>query len=183
MKYYGKENPYKVKAIWEVLLRKELVREICKARGIYQKTMSWVVRYCVFSLLREKVDVGRVQEVAESLKEKNQIDPKKSRELHRFKLCLYGEDEKLFLEMKMRYGITPTMLVRVALKLYLPRLLKKQVSPWEFFWYGIKFFGDVVLSYSGKKEILQVDLHVLRFLKLNDYWGVPPGPLPPFLCA
>lgn len=184
MRYIGKSNPYKVDYLWEVLLRKETIGKIRKAKKLYNRTMSWVVRYCVFSLLRDKkLTKEKVLELAEKLKEKNQKNPRRSSELKRFKICLYGEDEILFQELKLRYRVSVSLIIRVALHLYLGKLLKKLVSDWELFWYGIKFFREYSWVRSGKLGVPQVDMRVRRFFQLYEYWKIPPGPYPAYISA
>lgn len=182
MRYIGDFNPYGVKALWELRLREEIVARIFYAAMIYGKSMSWVVRYCVFSLVRDKsLTKEKILALCESLREKNQEKPRKSQELRRFRICLYGEDESLFVELKMRYRVPTSLLIRVAIHLYLEKLILGQVSDWEFFWYGLKFFREILTVTSGKKEIPQADLYIGRFLAPWEYWGIPDGPYPPYL--
>ena len=183
MKYHGDSNPYNVDSVWEARLRPEIISNIQSAAKQYGKSMSWVVRYCVFMLYRNGKDATTLQEMAEALREKNQSNPVPASELHRLRICLYGDDERILLELKYRYRLTVTMVIRLALQIYLGGLSAGTVSAWEFFWFGLKFFAGTKVIYSKKHQFPQVDFHFKTFLSQKDYWGFPPGAMPTFLCA
>ncbi len=181
MRYHGESNPYNVEALWEVRLRPEILEQIQIAARKYGKTMSWVVRFCVFELFRTEQNIQKMHEMADMLREKNQITPMRSSELHRMRVCLYGDDERIFLELKYRYRLTTTMLVRIALVLYLSQLLKALVSPRDFFYCGLKYFKRTKIRYSVKSGYPIVDFHFKQFFSREDFWNIPDGPIPEWL--
>ncbi|MCS6983840.1 MAG: hypothetical protein NZM25_01780 [Leptospiraceae bacterium] len=182
MRYHGRENRYGVNALWEVPLRREYVFLLRKIARLYGKSMSWIVRYCVFSLLRDKKrNTIKVHLLRNRLLEKNRRRPRRAHELHRLKVCLYGVDEQVFQELKIQFGMPVAQVVRIALALYLGELYSRRISSWELFWYGLKFFAQSRMTYSGKREVPQVDLHVRVFFEGKDYWDPPEGPCPEFL--
>ncbi len=182
MKYHGEQNPYNVDALWETRLRPEIVAQIREAAHIYKTTMSWVVRYCVFKLYRKKkISSATLHDMAAELREKNQPVPIPASKLHRLRLCLYGDDERILLELKYRFRLTTTMLIRIALVLYLKQLLSASVAPEYFFFYGLKFFANTAIKYSRKRKIPHVDFHIKSIFAIEDYWGRPFGFLPEFL--
>ncbi|MCS6983549.1 MAG: hypothetical protein NZM25_00280 [Leptospiraceae bacterium] len=168
--------------IWEVLLHPRLMAKVRRAAEVNGVSMSWVVRYCVFRLARKKVvDLEKLHALARSLREKNQEDPLPSNKLCRLNVCLYGDDERLFCELKYRFRLTTTMVVRVALVRYLDLLLARRVPYWRLFWYGIKFVLQHFSCYSTAPGFPVVDFHIKRFFDYQDYWAVPSGNIPFYL--
>lgn len=182
MKYKGDSNPYNVDAVWEVRLRPEIIEDIRTAASHYKTTMSWIVRWCTFRLfLRKKISLDKLHNIAQELRERNQPKPMSAGELHRLRVCLYGGDERIFLELKYRFGLTTTMLVRIALQLYLKYLLDKAESWRNVFFYGLKFFSQTKALYSRRVIVPQVDFHIHKFFHYSDYWDIPPGKMPNFI--
>ncbi|MDW8305554.1 MAG: hypothetical protein RML34_00595 [Leptospiraceae bacterium] len=168
--------------IWEVLLHPCLMAKVRRAAEINKVSMSWVVRYCVFRLARKRVvHMEKLHELAESLREKNQEEPLPARRLCRLNVCLYGDDERLFCELKYRFRLTTTMVVRIALVRYLDLLLEGRVPYWRLFWYGIKFVVRHRSCYSAPAGFPIVDFHIREFFDYGDYWGVPLGGMPFYL--
>lgn len=168
--------------IWDLRVDTNLMAKIRLASKKTGRSMSWVVRYCVFRLARKKiVDVKSMQTIAEKLREKKQGDPTPSQKLCRLNVCLYADDERLFSELKYRFRLTTTMVIRIALTRYLDILIEGKVPEWRFFWYGIKFIACHETNYSTTPGFPVVDFHNKKFLRPNDYWDPPQGPLPKYL--
>lgn len=168
--------------IWDLRLNAELMAKVRLAAFKSKKSMSWVVRYCVFRLARKKVvDREAMQNIAKALREKNQKNPTPSQKLCRLNVCLYADDERLFCELKYRFRLTTTMVVRIALVRYLDSLISGKVPYWRLFWYGIKFIASHEANYSTTPGFPVMDFHNKKFLKPEDYWNTPEGILPKYL--
>lgn len=171
-----------VTGIWDLRLNPSLMAKVRLASKKTGRSMSWVVRYCVYRLARKKVvDVEAMQRMADTLREKKQLNPTPSHKLCRLNVCLYGDDERLFCELKYRFRMTTTMVVRIALHRYLNSLIHGKIPDWRLFWYGIKFVASHVTHYSTVAGFPVMDFHNKTFLKPQDYWDPPEGPLPKFL--
>ncbi len=156
------------------------MQSIRSASKAYKTTMSWVVRYCVFRLARRRrLDLDSWREIADAWKENRKKNtPLSSETMHRFMLCLYGEDEKILLELKYRSGLTVTMLIRIALNRFLGKLINRGISDWSLYWFGLKQNNTICLQYR-----IDMENHIYQRFKLTDYYHQPPGPLPIYLKA
>ncbi|MES0491130.1 MAG: hypothetical protein ABUK01_14115 [Leptospirales bacterium] len=115
--------------ILEVRLKSEIWKRIVRIALHKDKTYSWVVRYCLFRLIKRtdaRKNIGYCQRFWEKPKFKKLQALAKEHlgveEMHRHKLCLYGEDEFF---IRMTAGLmycTMTHLVRLALESNLDKL-------------------------------------------------------------
>ncbi len=183
MRYSGSKNPYGITHLWEVRLSHKLMEKIRQAARYNATTMSWVVRFCIFRLARKKrIALSQWQSWAKDIKESGKQDNNfEEPTLHRFNVCLYGEDEKVLLELKIRTGLTTSMVIRIALSRFLTALLQNRIPWWRLFWYGLKFHKESNCFYSTKGGFLAMDFHSKKFFSVEDYHGQPPGKLPKYL--
>ncbi|MES0489215.1 MAG: hypothetical protein ABUK01_04435 [Leptospirales bacterium] len=144
---------------------------------------SWVVRYCVFRLIKRKdpfmfitncvLKSGKHDKWKKYQSLNRRVKLQSSEEhLHRHKLCLYGSDEMF---IRMTAGLmhwTMSRLVRLALEWYLDELVRglsensSQFHRLAFYWLGIKLYGGVELPTSPPEYVrLQLD----RFHE-SEYW-------------
>lgn len=168
--------------IWDLRLNQQLMEKVKLASQKTGKSMSWIVRYCVFRLARKRViNHNAMKNMAEALREKNQPNPTPSHKLCRLNVCLYADDERLFCELKYRFRLTTTMVIRIALVRYLDSLINGKIPQWRLFWYGIKFVAQHVTNYSTSPGFPVMDFHSKKFLRIEDYWNPPDGILPKYL--
>ncbi|MES0489359.1 MAG: hypothetical protein ABUK01_05160 [Leptospirales bacterium] len=179
---YHKLGVY-VDRILEIRLSPETWEKVKKIADAKKCSYSWVVRYCVFRLIKRKnpfmyitnhvLKQGKrkkwlkYQTMNERAKQQVGID-----HLHRHKLCLYGTDE-LFIRItaNMMY-CTMSHLVRLALEWHLGELERlSSGKPGKFhrlafYWLGIKLFRGVVLP-----TLLPENVRLLldRFQE-TEYW-------------
>jgi len=141
-------------------------------------TYSWVVRYCLFRLIKRKnprKNVGNVISWSNSAKfEKlNALAGKYAGadNLHRHKLCLYEEDEFFIRMTAAVMHCTMTHLVRLALEWNLDELERMSTTRSRFFtlafyWLGIKLYQGVVFpTYSPEDKDFR-----LERIPITAYW-------------
>jgi len=101
--------------------------------GNKRRSYSWVVRYAIFRMIKRqdiqgfaygKYSETRIKKMAK-LNELVRADRFDSKNKHRHRLCLYGEDELYIRLSAARLGCTMTHLVRLALACYLDELFRK----------------------------------------------------------
>jgi len=144
--------------ILEIRLKPEVWAKVVRVAKMKRTTFSWVVRYCVFRMIKRKDprrSIGNCISYSNSLKfdilDRLVRETSNVGTLHRHKLCLYEEDEFF---IRMSAGLmhcTMTHLVRLALEWYLDDL-ERQTTNWPsrfhefaFYWLGIKLYQGVVL--------------------------------------
>ncbi len=169
-----------VSDIWEIRLDKELIatiRKLARQRGV---TMSWLARYCIFRLVHKKIiHKEKFQDIVDEIR----ATRPPFRELGRFYLCLYGDDILWIKMQAQQMNVTVSMLIRVALLRYMASLGNERAIPWwRLFWYGLKLNKQVEIHRQRANRC-----HVQEFLNCRpfdpkEYWKIPPGPLPYFLC-
>jgi len=156
-----------IKNVWEVHLDSSIWEKIVLAAEIHSKTYSWIVRYCVFQLTNQKkiIWTKRIMKIHDNYKNSE------FKNKHRHMLCLYGDDEVLLRNSALILGISVSQLIRISIALYLSRLLKKQVSKEDLFWYGIKLFSSISNFRSLKNNFIAMDFHSHKPFSPNEYWG------------
>ncbi|MES0489707.1 MAG: hypothetical protein ABUK01_06940 [Leptospirales bacterium] len=185
---YNRNSPYEKLAIQpdyilEIRLKPEIWERIVGIAEMKKRSYSWVVRYCLFRFIKRKdprkhigyctflFKKGKFEKVHELAKQYPGLD-----DLHRHKLCLYGEDELFIRITAALMCCTMTHLVRMALEWNIDELEKEtyiRLSRFRkgfhanaFYWMGIKLYEDVVLPTMGCKH---KDFRLERFHQL-DYW-------------
>ena len=150
-----------IDSVLEIRLCKNTWEKIVEVAVVSGKSYSWVVRYSLFRLIKRKNLQGylncwenrsisnKFHMLSGVAREKKEM----SKEQHRHKLCLYGNDE-LFIRLAAGcLNVTMTHLIRIALEKYLDTMVasisknlgeKALQSRWAFmFWLGIKIQYDV----------------------------------------
>ncbi|MCS6985183.1 MAG: hypothetical protein NZM25_08700 [Leptospiraceae bacterium] len=167
------------KGLWDLRLNPALMAKLRQAATKSNTSMSAVVRFCAFKLARKKVvDLNKMREMAHKLKEKNSTP---SRELCRINVVLHGDDERLFCELKYRFGLTTSMVLRIALVRYLDSFLSGRIPYWRLFWYGTKLVARHKCYYSTVVGIPIMDFHSKELFSPEDYHCKPSGELPMYL--
>ncbi|MES0491205.1 MAG: hypothetical protein ABUK01_14510 [Leptospirales bacterium] len=165
--------------ILEIRLKPEIWARVVQIADRKDCSYSWVVRYCVFRMIKRK-DPRRY--VGNCIVKNNSVKFEKmdaaAREhigddnLHRHKLCLYEEDEFF---IRMTAGLmhcTMSHLVRLALEWNLDeleRLSNGRSSLFHdlaFYWLGIKLYHGVVFP---TMDLINKDFRLDR-LNEHDYW-------------
>ena len=119
--------PEKIANVWDVLLDYELWERIKLAKMDSKTSYSWVVRYCVFTLIKKINAQGG--SFATDIHSKPQCSRQDG---HRLQLCLYGNDEKILRIAAISLNKSISELIRLALKLYLHRFIKKCLNARKF---------------------------------------------------
>ena len=172
----------------EIRLNQVTWTKIVKIAGQKEKSYSWIVRYCVFRLIKRQMDDGFVHPWLTSEKgrkkwkkfgalsrqTRNHIyaENGKPGNLHRHKLCLYGNDEMLIRMTAGKFNFSMSHLVRLALEWNLGELERQshgrpcRFHRLAFYWLGIKLYSDVDLP------IISPPHKHLRFTHFHDsdYW-------------
>ncbi|MDW8306843.1 MAG: hypothetical protein RML34_07240 [Leptospiraceae bacterium] len=170
------------RGLWDLRLNPALMAKLREAAAKSNTSMSAIVRFCAFKLARKKVvHLDKMRELAHKLREKNQKNPIPSHELCRLNVVLHGEDERLFCELKYRFGLTTSMVLRIALVRYLDSFLSGVIPYWRLFWYGMKLVVRHKCYYSTVVGIPIVDFHSKELFSPQDYHRKPPGDLPMYL--
>ncbi|MDH5716456.1 MAG: hypothetical protein OEZ22_02325 [Spirochaetia bacterium] len=156
-----------IKNVWEVRMDLLLWDKVIRTAKLRKKTYSWIVRYCVFELARKK-SLRWTEKLQQIDKE---IKSKKSENQHRHMLCLYGDDEFLLRNSALILGITVSQLIRIALELFLNRVLNGKTSDKNLFWRGIKLFAQIKIFRSLKKNNIAMVFHSYIIVEKKQYWG------------
>jgi len=153
--FYHK-NGLEINNILEIRINHDAWAKIVRIASSKKKSYSWVVRYCVFRMIKRKNKIqGWNLENRRNKFEALSKEVKKHRsdkDLHRHKLCLYGSDE-LLIRMTAGYlSCTMSHLVRLALLWNLDELERMSARRnscrfhrLSFYWLGIKLYEDVEL--------------------------------------
>ena len=145
-------------SILEIRLKPVIWAKVVSVARVNRTTYSWVVRYCLFRLIKRKDprrNVGdmiyRCNSPKFKLMDMRAGEHLNFDNLHRHKLCLYGEDEFFIRMSAALMHCTMTHLVRLALEWYLDELERQSLNrssrfyKFAFYWLGIKLYGGVVL--------------------------------------
>ncbi|MDH5717455.1 MAG: hypothetical protein OEZ22_07425 [Spirochaetia bacterium] len=157
----------KINNVWEVridLLTWEKIIYTAKKR---KKTYSWIVRYCVFSLLKVKNLrwTKRMQNLNQELK--YNLKEKK----HRHMLCLYGQDEILLRNSALILGVSVSKMIRLAIAVYIDRVLNGMTSNSNLFWQGIKIYSKIKYFRSMRENYIAMVFHNYKKFLIEEYWG------------
>jgi len=170
-----------IDCILEIRLNHEMWEKIVRVAEMKKKSYSWIVRYCVFRLIKRadakayilnwKSSKRRVNfEILEERVKKHCGD-----NLHRHKLCLYGDDEFL---IRMTAGLmhySMSHLVRLALEWNLDEIERiSNAKPGRFhrlafYWLGIKLYEDVKGVNFPTRGTVDLQYRLIRFNEA-DYW-------------
>ena len=172
-----------IDCILEIYLPPKTWEKIVRIATVKNRSYSWVVRYCVFRLIKHGDPSRYVMDNAIELGSKNKSQKfillnKRAKQqvgidkMHRHKLCLYGNDEFFIRIFAGLMHCTMTHLVRLALEWNLDdleQLSKKKSSRFHrlaFYWLGIKLYSGVDLPTisSPHKHIRLIHFHD------GDYW-------------
>jgi len=143
-----RDKPTPITELWEVHVDHRTWQAL-RGRAKNRKcSYSNISRYCLFRLIEhQNLKWNRLlTEAREQL-----VEQKRSGQpTHRHVICFYGEDLRAVRFAAMVLGITVSMLIRIALRLYLPRLAmenpSRQVSNEELFKLGVKRWQFVQCS-------------------------------------
>lgn len=114
-------RPIAINDVWEVRLPPRiwrLIKQVARVRG---STFTAVTRYCLFRLV--ECETLRMRRHFARCLRSVQSESRVAEDLHRHMVCFYGEDILLVKLAAMRLNISVTGLIRLALGLWLPRLL------------------------------------------------------------
>lgn len=147
MENYGKHRYKRSKVaidnVLEIRVDNEVWKRIMLVSEAKKKSYSWVVRYCLFRLIKRNLPTKRAP---------SRNFPgmgATSTPLHRHRLCLYGNDELYIRMTAALHKITMTSLVRWALLSHLSRLERTlhrfdgRFHELSLYWLGIKHYTDV----------------------------------------
>jgi len=169
--------------ILEIRLPLEVWEKVVRIAAMKKRSCSWVVRYCVFRLIKRKDPVryitnyvlerGKRDKWVKFQTLQRRAEQQKSRgNLHRHKLCLYGEDEFF---IRMTAGLmrcTMSHLVRLAMEWNLDELERlsdgrsSRFHSRAFYWLGIKLYGGVELPTCLPEE----RTFLLSRFREAEYW-------------
>lgn len=107
-----------ITGVYEVLIPAEIWEKIVEAQKKHRKlTYSWIVRHMLFKLLKKKF-FGKSCKVKKLIQEDKKYSKAKE-DIHRFSLCLYGDDHIQLKIFSSILGISISRLVRVAIFWYI----------------------------------------------------------------
>ena len=161
--YFLKERPSQVTDVWEVKLPQQIADLLRRTAGKRQCSYSSITRYCAFRLA-EKENLKWRPLVIQARREVNRnATPAIKR--YRHMVCFYGQDIQLIKLAALTLNISVSEFMRIALWLYLPRLVmdnhnRKCVSDAELFWLGIKRWLCIPLQSLNNAQ----QPHLRRFL-------------------
>lgn len=180
-KNHYEKIPNHIDYVLEIRLCLESWYKIQYVARLRNKSYSWVVRYALFRLIKRKElnkylshdmlpPYGRNSFTSEKFRRHNENAWNRradSKGKHRHRLCLYGEDELYIRLAAARLRCSITHLVRLALEVYLDRLVShirarlhsRVARGWffhDYFWYwlGIKLYQDVEFHTFSPESIL-----------------------------
>lgn len=144
-----KERPSQVTDVWEVKLPQQIADLLRKTANKRRCSYSSVTRYCAFRLA-EKENLKWRPLVLKGRSEMNR-NPTPANERYRHMVCFYGQDIRLIKLAALALNISVSEFIRIALWLYLPRLVmdnhnRRFVSDAELFWFGIKRWLSIPLQ-------------------------------------
>ncbi len=152
--------------VLEIRLQENQWKRILRIAQARKKSRSWVVRYCLFRLIARPRGAGKIP-----FESGRCFGVVARKDMHRHRLCLYGDDELFIRTSAAVAGCTMTRLVRVALEQNLALLERGLISgcvffALAFFWHGIKLFKDVEFPIKTPEK---TNLRFTRFQE-KDYW-------------
>lgn len=117
--------------VWEVNIDRYLWQRVKKVAVDSDMTYSQVSRSALFMLYTDyfQKGVNLHSEERRELRKVHQPEHKeylKTVKRHRHVVCLYGKDEHLIRLMALQLGITVSALIRLALRMYLERVLENK---------------------------------------------------------
>jgi len=170
-----------IDCILEVRLNHETWEKVVRIAEMKKKSYSWIVRYCVFRLIK-RADAKAYILNWKSGKRRIELKLLEERvkkgcgdNLHRHKLCLYGNDELL---IRMTAGLlhySMSHLVRLALEWNLDELERisnaksGRFHRLAFYSLGIKLYEDVKGINFPTQDTPDLQYRLIRFHQ-TDYW-------------
>jgi len=181
-KFTGYEKYAVIDSILEINLSIETWEKVKTIAEITHSSYSWVVRYALFRLIKKKNFMKFIlnKQIIEKFEKVNAEAQRKGRckNMHRHKLCLYGEDELFIRITAAQMNFSMTHLVRLSLEWYLDDILRavlkndryssssKRHFDAAWYWLGIKHYCDVEIPNKSCKD-LRVDLSAYP---IYSYW-------------
>ncbi|MBV6492588.1 MAG: hypothetical protein LDLANPLL_00583 [Turneriella sp.] len=167
-------KPIKIADVWEIRLSSTEWKKLCQMAKKRHSTISSITRYCVFQLAQyENLRWTSTLDAA-----RNKVKKENMEECHRHMLCLYGDDVVLLQLAALRLKISVSLLVRVALFLYLPRLAveihsKRYITPTQFFYKGIKFWQNIFFRGLNHFRVPAIRQQLFQSFFPWQWWGAP----------
>jgi len=169
-------RPVQITNILEVHLDKKQWQSIAAIARKRRKTFSTVTRFCVLRLARKThlAWTSRLQKCHSDARLRFSR-AKSMAEIHRHRMCLYGEDEKLIRLAAMDLGLTLSGFIRLAIELYLTMLAVEKHSPRHIpgrylVAEAIRFVESIlILALNGGPFPALRELHCRRWA-LESYW-------------
>ncbi len=177
-------NQYPVDAVIEVRLSMDTWEKIRRIAIVRSSSYSWAVRYCLFRLVKRKNPIEYIRYAGNpkydynfsnflNFKELNKNAWEKrvnTGNMHRCRICFYGQDELFIRLAAARLQCTMSHLIRLALEKYLDTLIanivlpKKGIKGWFkrsfWFWLGVKVHCDVEFPF---KSITKIYFDFIRY--------------------
>lgn len=150
-----KDKPTPICDLWEVQLTPKMWRFIQQLARKRRTTYSSISRFCLFRLAEPQT--LRLFPLLRKIAAENKKTVSCSPQLHRHIICLYGEDVKLLKLAAMQLNLTVSAFIRLALWLYLPRLLSQPNSK-----YHIRTEVFLALSIKRWMSVQIGSLNILR---------------------
>ncbi len=171
-----KGRPSQVTDVWEVKLPQRIADLLHKTAGKRRCSYSSITRYCAFRLA-EKENLKWRSLV---LKARSELSRNASPATKRYRhmVCFYGQDIRLIKLAALTLNISVSEFIRIALWLYLPRLVmdnhnRRYVSDAELFWLGIKRWLTIQLSALNNAQQPQIRRFLFSAFPPTHWW--PPA--------
>ena len=156
-----RSKPDKISDIWEIRMPRALWLKVVRASQQRQVTLSRITRFCAFQLA-EKQELPGYLNLCKS-RNRDRTELRDSVEIHRHLVCLYGQDAELLRLAALRLGVSVSVLIRIAIRLYIDRLAldihsRRFVTDDELFIWGIKRWFCIqttALNRSGLPHLRQ----------------------------
>ncbi len=173
--------PIQASHVLEIRLSMQMWKRVVKIAEYKRKSYSWVVRYCVFRLIKRSEPARyiagsvvwpgkrRLRQSFCDLMDQRAFMHKSADAIHRHRLCLYGNDELLIRMTAGMLNVTMTHLVRLALEWYLGSVEKRinnggsRFHELAFYWLGIKCFA--VVEFPNR----HTDYADIRLMRVPEY--------------
>ncbi len=134
-------NYFHVDEIFEIRLLPETWVKIRETAFAHDLTYSWIVRMCLFKLQAQ--GYKRDQESHLLYRKVNRAYIWNEKPLHRHQLCLYGADGHYLGMMAAYEGFTISMLIRIALEMFLTQVISELAAGADPLATGVKIFQSV----------------------------------------
>mgnify|MGYP000895687787 CR=1 FL=1 len=138
-----------------------------------RRTYSTLTRYCALRLARQ-CSLRWTPQLRQGLL-RVQAAGAVAEEMHRHMMCLYGEDEKIIRLAALSLGLTITAFVRLAIELYLSRLVMEKHSQYvvtdtDLTWEGVRIteYIQIFATNAGSRPFYR---HLsCEYFPVDSYW-------------